>query len=80
MNQNDFSNLNFDRPRNAIPARLIWVAALGISFSLAWMMIPHPVLFWILLLLVGILGWAASYGWRQALRILVAGLNRIQNL
>lgn len=80
MNQSDFSNLRFDRPQQRIPNRLVWVGSLMAGFSLAWIILPHNALFWLILILVGALGWAASYGWRQAVRVLTGWLNQIQNL
>ncbi len=80
MNQTDFSNLNFDRPKRRIPPRVLWMVALLAGFSLTWLTLPDNLSFVIVLVLVAILGWAASYGWRQALHILVGWLDRLNKL
>ena len=80
MNQNDFSNLRFDRPQRAIPGRVIWMGLLVAGVGLAWAVLPPGAFFWATLLLVAALGWAASYGWRQAVQVLATFLDRIQTL
>lgn len=71
MNNPEFyRNLRFETHTRAIPHRLITVSlSLGL-FILLWLLVSHDTLFWILLLLVGILTWVASYGWRQALTVI----------
>jgi len=80
MNQSDFSNLNFNRPRRTVPGRAIWMGGLLVGVGLAWSVLPPGAFFWLVLILVMCLGWAASYGWRPSLRDLVAILDRIQTL
>ena len=80
MNQKDFSNLHFERPRWRFPGQLIWIGALVVGYGLAWVIIPHNFLFWLSLPGLVSLCWAASFGWRQALRVLVGWLNRLQNI
>ena len=80
MNQNDFSNLRFERTQMRIPGRLIWIGVLIAGYVLAWVIIPRTFLFWLALPVLCALGWAASYGWRQAVRMLVGWLNQIQDL
>jgi len=76
----DFSNLNFNRPRRSIPGRAIWMAGLIVGLGLAWNILPASAFFWLVLVLVTALGWAASYGWRQSIQDLAAILDRIQSL
>lgn len=80
MNQTDFSNLNFDRPKRRIPPRLVWMVALLAGFSLAQVILPDNLHFVIALVVIALLGWAASYGWRQALDILVFWLSKLKRL
>ena len=80
MNGTDFSNLNFNRPQRFLPGRAIWMGCLLIGVVLAWAILPPGGFFWLALILITCLGWAASYGWRASLRDLVAFLNRMQNL
>ncbi len=76
----DFSNLRFNRSQRTIPGRVIWMAGLVVMTGLAWVLLPPGAFFWLALLLVATLGWAASYGWRQPVRVIAAFLDRIQNL
>jgi len=80
MNGTDFSNLNFNRPTRTIPGRAFFMGGLLVGVGLAWVVLPPGGFFWLALILVLCLGWAASYGWRQSLRDLVSILDRIQNL
>lgn len=80
MNQTDFSNLRFDQPQRTIQSRLIWVGALIAGVGVAWNVLPSSTFFWLILFLVTVLGWAASYGWRHAVRVIATFLDRIQTL
>ncbi len=67
MDKSGFDQLFFERkPR--IPKRTIFLAVLQIGFAVIWRLLPIQVLFWVLLPVICILGWAASFGWRTALR------------
>jgi hypothetical protein len=76
----EFSNLRFNRPQRTISARVIWMGGLLVGVGLAWVALPPSTFFWLALLLIAALGWAASYGWRHAVRVLAAFLDRIQRL
>lgn len=80
MNQTDFSNLNFNRATRTVPGRVLWMGGLLVGAGLAWNLLPAGAFFWLVLVLIVCLGWAASYGWRPSLRDLVAFLDRLQNL
>jgi len=80
MNGTDFSNLNFNRPHRSIPGRAIFMGGLLIGVGLAWNILPSGGFFWLVLILVTCLGWAASYGWRRSIQDLTAILERLQNL
>ena len=80
MNGSDFSNLRFNRPQRTIPGRVLWIGGLLIGVGLAWVALPPTAFFWLILLLIMVLGWAASYGWRHSARVLAAFLNHIQSL
>ena len=67
MNKNGFEQLNFGS-KFRISQRTIFLALLQIGFAILWRTTPVQVLFWLLMLLICILGWMASYGWRIALR------------
>jgi hypothetical protein len=79
-NSNPFSNLNFAvRPRR-IPARPVAVGAAFLTFTGLWLIVPHSVLYWLLLPVVLGLTWAASYGWRPAVFALVEILTSLLQL
>jgi hypothetical protein len=72
------SNLHFERRSRPLPYRVIAIGVgLGI-FTLLWILIPPGILYWLLLPLLAVLVWAASYSWRQALTALIALLHRLE--
>ena len=79
-NLNDFQNFRFDRRTRLIPGKILSLGITVIAFSLVWFLLPHPVLYWILLIAFVILVWAASFGWRQALSNLIDWLQRLEQL
>ena len=73
-------NLRFERRPRPRPYRAIAIGVgLGI-FTLLWRLIPSRTLYWLLLPTVAGLVWVASYGWRQALAILITLLIRFEQL
>ena len=79
FNHNPFENLNFRprRPGFTTPA-MFQVIGLG-SFVILWGLVPHGVLFFLLLPTLAALIWAASLGWRQALARLIEFLHAIED-
>ncbi len=79
MNSNrSYNNLNFQhQPRRGNP-KVIATILVIVAFTLFWFVISHNVLYWILLLPLVCLAWAASYGFRQALSDLIKMLQRIE--
>lgn len=74
MNQTSpFSNIRFNPPR--IPRRLIPVIIAAVLFILIWRIANPGTVFWIGLLMTSILVWVASFGWRQALMVLIQFLH-----
>ena len=72
------SNLRFERRPPPLPYRVIAVAVgLGI-FTLLWVLIDHGTVYWLLLPILAALVWVASYGWRQALAVLITLLHRLE--
>jgi len=67
MDKNGFEQLNFGS-KFRISRRTIFLALLQIGFAILWRTAPAQVLFWILMLVICILGWMASFGWKTALR------------
>lgn len=79
-NSNAYRGLDFNLPSRKISPRIITVVSTLIIFSLIWWVIPHNILFWLLLPILGGLSWMASYGWRQGISILVRFLQNLERL
>lgn len=77
---NDYHGLRFEQRARPLPRRLITVAVVVSTFSLLWWTVPPNTLFWLLLPIVALLAWMASYGWRQAIAALHAILHRLERL
>ena len=75
---NRFSNLRFERQTRFLNSRLVAVGIILALFSLAWLVIPLNFLFFLLLLPIAGIAWAASYGWRHVLSILLDWLHRLE--
>jgi hypothetical protein len=67
MEKPDFDQLNFGS-KFRISQRTIFMALLQIGFAIIWRTAPIQIMFWILMPLICILGWMASFGWKIALR------------
>jgi hypothetical protein len=79
-NPSDFQHFRFDRRPRLIPGKVLPMGIAVIAFSLAWFLIPHPALYWTMLLAILILVWVAGFGWRQALSNLINWLQRFEQL
>lgn len=73
-----YQGLRFEQAARAVPRRLVLTGGVLIGFTLLWWIIPSSVLYWLLVPLIGLLAWMASYGWRQALAVLRDLLDRIE--
>ena len=71
-------NLRFERQPHPLPHRAIAIGSVLSIFTLMWILIPPGALYWLLLPLLAVLVWAASYGWRQSLAALIALLHRLE--
>jgi hypothetical protein len=79
MNQsNRYRNLRFERRAWFSNHRLITVSLALALFAISWWIIPASFLFFLLLAPVAGVVWAATYGWRQALSILLGCLRKIE--
>lgn len=67
MNKNGLEHLNF-RSKFRLSQRTVFLALLQIGFAILWRTASNQLLYWILIILICVLGWMASYGWRIALR------------
>ena len=76
MEKYGYENMEFKRlPK--IPQHVIWQAVLMIAVRLLWVIIEPENYFWLVLIIVNILGWMASYGWRMALLDLRTWVDRL---
>lgn len=84
MNQSEqFAGLRIPRRPQAgfhISRRATVLLATPILFSLLWLILPHNVLYWLLLPLVSASMWMASYGWRWAVADLRRALERLETM
>ncbi len=68
MTSPQYTNLNFDQQRRRrLPGRSFSIGLTITAFTLLWRFVPQRNLYWILLVLFGLMAWLASYGWRLAL-------------
>lgn len=75
-----YQGLRFERPNATIMRRLIPIGV-GIGFFLlAWEFVPDRVLFWMLLIAIVGLTWAASFGGRQVLGAVHDFIHRIERI
>ena len=76
MDKNVYENLEFERlPK--VPRRVFWQAGLMIAVRLLWGIIQPQNYFWMVLIIVNVLGWMASYGWKMAFHDLRKWIDRI---
>lgn len=72
-----YQTFRFERQRRLIPPRLIPIGVSLALFTLLWALVPQSVLFWLLLPIVAVLTWVASYGALTAVATLHELLTRI---
>ena len=84
MNRVDpFRDLRFAaRPRifGRIPRRIGTLGLALAAFSLLWVILPPSAFFWLMLPVVAVLVWAASYGWQQTLSVLIEALQHLEQM
>jgi uncharacterized protein (DUF983 family) len=73
-----FHGLRFERPNRTVPRRLVVIVGSVVLFALLWWLLPPSLMFWFVLLIVAVLTWMASYGWREAVVVLIALLHRLE--
>jgi hypothetical protein len=49
-------------------------------FTFLWLVVPQAFLYWILVIPLACLGWAATYGIRSAISDLIKLLKRLENI
>jgi len=76
-NHNPFHHLRFERPMR-LPIKPLVIGGALAAFTTAWWLMPHEVLFWLLLPTFAAMLWVASFGWRDAIRALQALLHRLE--
>ena len=76
MDNFNYEKMDFKRLPQ-IPRRIFWQAGLMITVRVLWGIIQPQNYFWMVLIIVNILGWMASYGWRMAIQDLRKWIDRI---
>ncbi len=79
-NQSEYRNLNFQRRNTLLHRRATAITLGGVIFIAAWFLLPAPIMFALLLVIIIALVWMASYGWRDALFELSRFLDRLQQI
>ncbi len=74
-----FRNLHFANRTATWPRRLIPVGIALTVFTILWVLVPASALYWLLLPLVALAVWVASYGWRKALLVVHDLLHQVSN-
>lgn len=87
MDRTQYSQMPFGRrsshlrlARIHIPARPAAIVIGLIVFAALWWLVPANVLFWVLLPVVGVLLWMATYSWRRTLQVIRALVDWLERL
>lgn len=81
MNQNPFESLQFDRRlRVHLSPRTMWLLGVGGGYLLAWWLLSTATFFWLGFAAMLGFAWFASFGWREALRVIDTVIHRIEKL
>ena len=75
-----FRGLNFAPRRRGTFRRPLAIIISLIVFTVMWRYIPHNVLYWLMLPIIAVLVWCASYAWRTALNTLISFLRRLEQM
>lgn len=74
-------SMRFERlMRRRTPWRTWVTFASGLAFTAFWWLLPQALTFWLLLPVILILTWLATYGWRVGLRIVRSWLDTLEQL
>ncbi len=77
-NRNSFTNLNFSKWIRQRNQRLMIFIISFLSYLILMWILPASTLVTILLFIMPVLIWVASYGWRSALNQVIRYLQRFQ--
>jgi hypothetical protein len=78
--QGMYSNLNFDHPLRRMSPKIIATIVILAIFTFLWLVIPQSFLYWVLIMPMACLSWAATYGFRNAISDLIKVLRTLENL
>jgi hypothetical protein len=78
--QGMYSNLNFNHAPTRLASKIIAVIVIMAIFTFLWLIVPRVFLYWILLIPLACLSWAATYGIRSAISDLIKLLKRLENI
>jgi hypothetical protein len=75
-----YSNLNFNHAPTRRASKIIAVFVNMAIFTFLWLVVPQAFLYWILVIPLACLSWAATYGTRSAISDLIKLLKRLENI
>lgn len=70
--------LRFESGTQSHSRRLAFTGICLLVFTLMWLIVPGAILYWLLLVPIGILAWAASFAWRPVLGILHEEIHHLE--
>jgi hypothetical protein len=74
------TGMRFAKSQRRVPARAVAVGLAVAGFWLVWQRVPRELGFWLLVIVIAVLTWMASYNWRQAVTSLIRFLHRLEQL
>ena len=74
----NYNNLNFNRQPGRMPPKIFATVTIMAIFTFLWLVIPQSFLYWILLVPIACIAWAATYGYRNALSDLIKVLQKLE--
>jgi hypothetical protein len=78
--QGTYRNLNFNHSPTRLASKIIAIFSIMAVFTFLWLVIPQAFLYWILVVPLACLSWAATYGIRSAISDLIKLLKRLENI
>jgi len=78
--QGMYSNLNFNHAPTRLASKIIAVIVILAIFTFLWLIVPQVFLYWILVIPLACLAWAATYGIRSAISDLIKLLKQLENI
>jgi hypothetical protein len=79
MQENEpYQGLKFDQRVGSLSKRTISLIAVPLGFTIMWFFLPNGAIYWLVLIMVIVLTWISSFGWKKALATFIRFLERQQ--